>query len=280
MSIEAPINRILPYSVVDGPGNRVAVFVQGCNLHCAYCHNPETQRLCDHCGACVAACPAGALEMRDGRVRWQPEKCVRCDRCLQRCERFASPKVRWMSPDEVMAKVGESMPFIRGLTVSGGECALYPAFLEALFRRAHDAGLTCLMDSNGAVDLTLQPSLLEVCDGVMLDVKAWDAQVFRALTGGDAGIVKKNLSALAAADKLEELRIVVVEGLVDADDCIDGIARLLGPELTARQRLKLIRFRPFGVRGALERAPQPPMALMRRLEQRAAAAGFTDILVI
>ena len=41
--MKAPVNKIIPVSVVDGPGNRTAVFLQGCNISCAYCHNPETQ---------------------------------------------------------------------------------------------------------------------------------------------------------------------------------------------------------------------------------------------
>mgnify|MGYP001728747493 FL=1 len=52
-SPEAPINKIIPLSVVDGPGCRTSVFVQGCNIACAYCHNPETQQLCRACGICA-----------------------------------------------------------------------------------------------------------------------------------------------------------------------------------------------------------------------------------
>jgi pyruvate formate lyase activating enzyme len=40
--IKGVINKILPFSSVDGPGNRTAIFMQGCNFNCAYCHNPET----------------------------------------------------------------------------------------------------------------------------------------------------------------------------------------------------------------------------------------------
>ena len=36
------INKIINFSSVDGPGNRLVVFAQGCNLNCIYCHNPET----------------------------------------------------------------------------------------------------------------------------------------------------------------------------------------------------------------------------------------------
>ncbi|MCI7575162.1 MAG: 4Fe-4S cluster-binding domain-containing protein, partial [Clostridiales bacterium] len=47
----ATVNRIIPFSCVDGPGNRTAVFLQGCNFDCKYCHNPETIASCVHCGA-------------------------------------------------------------------------------------------------------------------------------------------------------------------------------------------------------------------------------------
>jgi len=40
--IKGIVNKILPFSSVDGPGNRTGIFMQGCNFNCAYCHNPET----------------------------------------------------------------------------------------------------------------------------------------------------------------------------------------------------------------------------------------------
>lgn len=48
-----PVNRILEYSLVDGPGNRTVIFLQGCNIACHYCHNPETQKICLNCGVCI-----------------------------------------------------------------------------------------------------------------------------------------------------------------------------------------------------------------------------------
>lgn len=276
--ISAPVNKILPYSVVDGPGNRVSIFFQKCNIHCAYCHNPETQRLCVNCGACVKQCPAGALTVIDKKVCWDSEKCCQCDTCIAVCPNHASPKVTEMTPEQVFAKVQESIPFIRGITVSGGECALYPEFLVPLFKLAHGAGLTCLMDSNGTIDLSRYPELMEICDGVMLDVKSWDGGVFHALTGGENDTVKQNLRYLYDTGKLEEVRIVCLPGYVDAETTVDGIADTLGD--VSKVFLKLIRFRPFGVRGDLEGHPAPSMAFMNRLKARAESRGFRRVLIL
>ena len=164
--LTAPINKILPYSVVDGPGNRVAIFFQRCNIHCAYCHNPETQNLCRNCGACVEECPGQALRMVNGQVCWAAEKCLGCDRCIQVCPNRASPKVTEMTPEQVFERICESLPFIRGITVSGGECSLYPEFLEKLFLLTREKHLTALMDCNGTIDLSRYPRLMTLCDGV------------------------------------------------------------------------------------------------------------------
>ena len=197
------VHSLETFGLVDGPGVRTVVFLQGCRMRCRYCHNPETQRLCVNCGECVKKCPAGALTVIDKKVCWNSEKCCQCDTCIAVCPNHASPKVTEMTPEQVFAKVRESIPFIRGITVSGGECALYPEFLVPLFKLAHGAGLTCLMDSNGTIDLSRYPELMEICDGVMLDVKSWDGGVFHALTGGENDTVKQNLCMAPVLLKLK-----------------------------------------------------------------------------
>ena len=73
MPTVAPVNKIIPFSLVYGPGSRTSVFFQGCNIHCVYCHNPKTQQMCCNCQICVNGCPVKALSMRDGRVAWDKE---------------------------------------------------------------------------------------------------------------------------------------------------------------------------------------------------------------
>lgn len=274
--MKAPINKIIDFSTVDGPGNRTSIFFQGCNIHCAYCHNPETQKLCINCGECIKTCPSKALSMIDGKVFWDEEKCSNCDACINVCTHRASPKIKYLTPKEVFNVVKGNEPFIRGITVSGGECSLYPEFLKELFILAKKDNLTTLMDSNGMILYENFPELMEVVDGVMLDIKSWDNDIYNRLVGFDNANVKRNLQYLVDNNKIEELRIVYVPYLVDAKNCIEGIASIL-KEKTKSTKLKLITFRKNGVRGQLENHSSPRVDEMNELKEFALKKGFTKI---
>lgn len=272
-----PINKIIECSVVDGPGLRTSVFVQKCNIHCLYCHNPETQNLCCGCGICVSHCPSHALSLKDGKVIYDKEKCVNCDTCISLCPNHASPKIEYLNAEEVYQRIRKNIPFIRGITVSGGECSLYPEFLTELFRLGKKDGLSCLLDSNGMVDYSLYPELMEVTDGVMLDIKSWDDSVYTKLVGFSNSMVKKNLKYLDENDKIEELRIVYVPGFVDAKACLEGIASTIRKEHVESVKIKLITFRKNGVKGILSTHASPTKEEMDELEEYARQIGFRNI---
>ena len=244
--LKAPVNQIIPFSNVDGPGNRTSVFFQGCSFACRFCHNPETIRLCVHCGACVPGCPTGALQRSpEGNVLWNPKACVRCDACLKACPHSASPRVRWMTVEDVMAEIRRSLPYIVGVTVSGGDCTLYPAFLTGLFTRVRAEGKTCLIDGNGALDFRREPALLSVCDGVMLDVKAADPAWSEWLIGNDGASVRQSLTDLMRLGKLAEVRTVIFPGREKENtETVQYVASRIGDACP----YKIIRYRPFGVR--------------------------------
>lgn len=276
--MEAPVNRIIPFSSVDGPGNRTAVFLQGCNFRCLYCHNPETMALCTHCGACAAVCPTGALKREGERVLWDPAKCCRCDACLKACPNHSSPRTRSMTPQQVMAEVRRNLPFIRGITVSGGECTRWPGFLRELFALARAEGLHTLLDTNGSYDLSADPALMAVTDGVMLDVKAWDSESHRALCGADNTTVKKNLAVLAACGKLTEVRTVVAEN--SPGDPEETVRQTATAAAGTAARYKIIRYRPFGVREPCRsQLTVPEDARLEALARLARSCGMADVVI-
>jgi len=284
--LKAVINKILHHSVVDGPGNRAVVFFQGCNFHCAYCHNPETISLCCGCGHCVELCPTGALSLKQGtekrEILWDEKLCCGCDTCIHECPHLASPRTKEYTPEEVMESIKNDLPFIRGLTVSGGECSLQRDFVLELFRLAKEKGLSTLMDSNGTYDYQADPELLAVCDGVMLDVKAFDAAEHEMLTGMANEQVLKNAVFLAQNDKLEEIRTVVVPGYLNYEETVEKITAILAPFLKQHSiRYKLIAYRPFGVRFPYkEQFSTPDQSHMQKCRDIAEKNGFTEIVLI
>jgi pyruvate formate lyase activating enzyme len=280
--MQAVVNKIIPFSSVDGPGNRTAVFLQGCNINCRYCHNPETRALCKECGLCVEKCPNQALKQAaDGKIIYHPEKCVQCDTCIHVCPHDSSPRTAVMTPEEVYTKVKKQIPFIRGLTVSGGECMLRPDFLEALFVFAKKDGLSTMIDSNGTIPFWEYPSLLEVTDGVMLDIKAFKNEDHVRITDEKNEIVLKNAVYLAENKKLYEVRAVIVPDLYDTKMSIGQMGEFLAPYLEIQEfRIKLIAYRPMGVREEYAHYQVPGQAYLEELADILRTYGFRDIVII
>ncbi|MFQ2109813.1 YjjW family glycine radical enzyme activase [Aeromonas rivipollensis] len=279
----ATVSRWLPFSCVDGPGNRLVLFLQGCNFRCPGCHNPHTIGLCDHCGDCVPGCPSGALTPIDGRVRWQASLCTHCDRCLDACPRSASPKTHQMSVAEVLVLLRRYGPLLTGITVSGGEATTQLPFVVALFaaiKAAPDlAHLTCLLDSNGSLGETGWQRLLPVLDGAMIDLKGWRESVHHSLTGQGRERVLASLQLLARAGKLAELRLLQVPGrcdFLDAGGELDaGLAAFL--QTLGPVPIRLNGFRHHGVRGEAMGWQEAAMEELDRLSNALKVKGFGPV---
>ncbi|MGE5679072.1 MAG: YjjW family glycine radical enzyme activase [Pseudomonadota bacterium] len=276
---KALVNRIIPFSSVDGPGNRLVVFFQGCNFNCLYCHNPETINICSSCGRCLKACSAGALGSADGKLAWDPVACIKCDACLAACDRKSSPKAVYMTVDDIMKKVNKVRPFISGITVSGGECTLQKDFLVELIDKAHEAGLTVFLDTNGSVDFSAEEKLTASMDKVMLDIKSLDEEEHIRLTGKTNAVVLKNAEYLAGLDKLYEIRTVIVPELLDNGRNVDGVSKLIA-RLNPDIRYKLISFRPVGVVKSMRNIPVPSNGMMQELKKTAESNGCSNVIIV
>ena len=75
MQVTAPIFNIQTYSIHDGPGIRVTVFIKGCPLRCLWCANPESNEAkpqlmtysskCTGCGKCLSVCSRKAISLAE-----------------------------------------------------------------------------------------------------------------------------------------------------------------------------------------------------------------------
>lgn len=279
----ALVSRVLPFSCVDGPGNRLVLFLQGCNFSCPGCHNPHTIGLCDDCGDCLAVCPSGALTMSEGKVNWQEALCTDCDACLEACPRSANPKTTTMTVADVLALLRRYGPLLSGITVSGGEATTRLPFVVALFRAIKEAPdlahLSCLLDSNGSLAETGWQRLLPQLDGAMIDLKGWRDSVHLSLTGYGRDRVLASLRLLASHGKLAELRLLHVPGrsdFLDAEGLLDrGLADFL--RQLGAVPIRLNGFRHHGVRGDAIRWPEASRDELEQLASRLREAGLGPV---
>ncbi len=278
-SARATVSKILTYSVVDGPGNRLVIFLQGCNFNCAACHNPHTIGQCNHCGDCIPACHANALSLVDGRIAFDAGACDQCDDCLAACPISANPMVRDYSVEEILELAREHRPFLSGVTVSGGEPTLQLRFIVELFAaiKADEqlAGLTCFIDSNGHLGASGWEKLLPVTDGVMLDIKGFDEPAHRMMTGKDNRRSLESARIVHAAGKLYELRFLMIPGRTDRElDALIEFANSLGDGV----RIKLNAFQHHGVKGEALEWDTMPEEGVDAAAARLRAAGFDDVV--
>ena len=273
------LNKIIPFSSVDGPGNRTAIFLQGCNFDCVYCHNPETINHCINCSFCVSSCPSQALSINheERRILFNPKLCVECDACIKKCHRNSTPKYKVMSVDDIMAEIKNYRPFIQGITVSGGECTLQAAFLVELFTKAKELGLTCFIDTNGSTDLSKQSELMNLTDGIMLDVKVWDNITHQKYIKATNEMVIKNLNYLVDCGKLYEVRTVVVPHLFNNEETVREVCKKINEH---NIRYKLIKYRHFGVRKNNLNLTSPTEEEMKKLELLAHDLGVLNTIIV
>jgi len=205
-----PVHRIIPFSNVEGLGNRTSIFVQGCNLNCIYCHNSET------------------ISLRGSEVM-----------------RF--------SVEELFREIMKNIPFIRGITVSGGEATIYYRFLADLFKLVKKEGLTCYIDTNGFFDRDVIRPLTMITDKFLFDIKGMDDSLnqlcFSDIYMDKAQIKNKssifnkakqnyhknqnlhfdNLTYLLQLEKIEEIRFVYIKGFYSEKEVFYKLGKILKP---------------------------------------------------
>ncbi len=154
--------------------------------------------------------------------------------CRLRCQYCHNPD-SWIMKDgqktsaaALVREISDYKGFLAGkggVTASGGEPLMQPEFLAALFRGCKKLGLHTALDTSGFLDENATDEILDLTDLVLLDIKNFDPEVYKALTGGDLKPTLHFAERLAAAKRPMWLRYVLVPGLTDNKDSIEKLAR-------------------------------------------------------
>ena len=205
--------------------------------------------------------------------------------CPLRCLYCANPDTwhmrdgRQVTVDEVMREIDKYRDFLTaaggGVTVTGGEPLLQPAFTGALLRRCKEAGLHTAVDTSGFLGARADDELLAHTDLVLLDIKAFDIATYRKLTGGDLA------PTLAFATRLNRLRVrmwiryVLVPGWTDDLDAVDGLAEFVAGLETAERvdvlpfhKLGTAKYEALGIPFPLNDTPTPDARLTDQVRER------------
>jgi len=282
--LQANISGVIKSSVIDGPGNRMVIFFQACNLNCMYCHNSHTIGLCNLCGVCVQACPTQSLKVDTANKRMihNTETCDRCDICLKVCPENSSPFYKKMSVESLISEILEIKDFISGITVSGGEVMLQTEFLKQLFvaikNHSELQHLSILVDSNGNVPKEKWESILNLVDGFMIDLKAYSSEIHKQITGFTNEKIIDSIHYLNLKGKLKELRFVLVPDYNTSEGEITKISALmnkLSPEVTK----VLIKMRKHGIRKKYASLKEPSIEEMRKVQNQFEGAGISLIVI-
>ena len=216
-------------SFVDGPGIRTTVFFKGCNLRCAWCHNPESQLRspqmmfykdkCIGCGKCTQVCPT-------------PEQCTLCGKCVLFCPVNARKIAgKQYTTQEILAEVLKDKPYYAnsggGVTFSGGECMLQIDVLTELLKSCKAEGVHTAVDTAGHIPFSHFEKTLPYTDLFLYDIKLLDNEDHKKYVGVGNELILENLQKLLLANANVWIRIPVIQDINDSIPQMEEIKALL-----------------------------------------------------
>jgi pyruvate formate lyase activating enzyme len=151
--------------------------------------------------------------------------------------------------DALMAEILSYKDFLQrsggGVTVSGGEPLAQPAFVTALFHACHRYGLSTALDTSGCMGAKVADALLDATDLVLLDIKAFDDDAHRRVTGAPLAPCLAFAEKLARRHQRMWVRYVLVPGLTDDLPSIERLAAYVA-RLGSVERVEVLPFHKMG----------------------------------
>lgn len=225
------ISEIQKSSVHDGPGFRTVVFMKGCNMRCAWCHNPETV-------------------YSKEEMLYDPGKCIGCGQCESGCYGGARIKSgKTMNIEQVLEIIREDRPYYKnqgGVTLSGGEPLCQIEFAEALLTQCRNQGIHTALETNLNFDLELVLRAGRLADLIMCDCKIYDEELHRHYTGCSNGKILRNILELDQLGIPILVRTPVIQGV----NCNENEIHQIAGHLSGMKNLlgyELLTYHPLGL---------------------------------
>ena len=223
-------------SLDDGPGIRTVVFFKGCPMSCVWCHNPESkapgleisfdQKACIGCDTCLTTCKVNALSRKNPHFI-DRSRCNLCLECADSCPPGALSRVGLeMSIDDIVNKVLADKPFYDnsggGVTLSGGEPAMFMDYTADLLKKLKDAGIHTLIETCGLFnyDEFIQ-KIFPYADAIYFDIKLLNPEDHLRYCGMPNDSILKNFEMLLVevlmGSKVILPRIPLIPDITDTD---------------------------------------------------------------
>ncbi len=195
---------IREFTLHDGPGVRTTVFLKGCPLRCAWCHNPEGQSR-----------DKETMRRKDGSATVCGEDWTD--------EALAAELLR---NADIMRQSGG------GVSFSGGEPLAQAEFVCAVADRLRAEGIGCALETSGAAPESDYRAVVGRMDFVYQDLKHHDAAAFRRWCGGDLEAILRNYRWLRTSGVPHCVRVPCIPGVNDSPADRAALLALAGPGAT------------------------------------------------
>ncbi len=279
----------------DGPGLRTTIFLKGCSLACAWCHNPESiakklqvhwiKARCIGCGSCENICPNEALTRDEEGVHIDRRLCTGCCTCVSACPTLALEcKGIDAEAEDICRELAKDRAYFGrdgGVTLSGGEALLQDGAIE-LLRLLKQQGIQTAVDTCGMVFTEQLQAALPYTDILLYDLKLMNDAEHMRWTGRGNAMILRNLGVAALWAKGNGrlwIRTPIIPGATDSNENIRAIGERIAAiggaerwELCAFNNLCSDQYERLDIDWAFKTTP---LVTKQRMEELLAVARST-----